>query len=63
MILKYQAYMMRRIREMGERENMLRAALTNYLNDDNLMVVMGMILLRNKVSLNVHHGIILQAVN
>jgi hypothetical protein len=35
MILKYQAYMMRRIMEMEERENMLHAAVTNYLNDDS----------------------------
>jgi hypothetical protein len=29
------AYMMRRIRETEERENMLRAALTDYLSDDS----------------------------
>jgi hypothetical protein len=34
MILKYQANMMRTIREMEERENILCMALTNYLNDD-----------------------------
>jgi hypothetical protein len=35
MIFKYQANLMRRIREMEESENMLRAALTNYLNDSS----------------------------
>jgi hypothetical protein len=35
MILKYEAYRMRRIREIVIRENMLCVALTDYLNDDS----------------------------